>query len=152
MTVPLGSEALDEPALPAGNERDDSPLPPPSAFGLPARPLGCGLLGGALFALTIAPVVLLYVAPDTCSNPGGSMNCPWLPEGTRLGLAIIAWAALAFGLATAWLVARRLALWREGRSVRPALWVAFVALFAVAWGPGSVLLSLVIGLVATAFG
>ncbi|HEX8379447.1 MAG TPA: hypothetical protein VF619_02720, partial [Allosphingosinicella sp.] len=44
--------------------------------------------------------------------------------------------------------ARRLALWREGRRVRPALWVAFVALFALAWGPGSVLLSLVLGIIA----
>lgn len=132
-------------------EEDDAPPPPPSAFGLPARPLGCGLAGGALFALAFAPVVLLYVAPNTCGEVGGG-TCPWPPEGTGLGLALTAWAGAAFGLATAWLVARRLALWREGRSVRPALWVAFVALFAIAWGPGSVLLSLVLGLIGAALG
>jgi hypothetical protein len=31
-------------------EADDAPAAPPSAFGMPAHPLGCGLLGGALFA------------------------------------------------------------------------------------------------------
>lgn len=137
---------MEEADPPAGNDEDDSPPAPPSAFGLPARPLGCGLAGGALFAVSVAPVVLLYVAPNTCHDPGGT-SCPFPPEGTGLGLAVAAWAGAAFGLATAWLVARRLALWREGRSVRPALWVAFVALFALAWGPGSVLLSLVLGLI-----
>jgi hypothetical protein len=133
-------------------DEDEPPSPPPSAFGLPARPLGCGLLGGALFALAFAPVVLLYVAPNTCWIPGGGVDCPWPPEGTRLGLALTAWAAAAFGLATAWLVARRLTLWREGRRVRPALWVAFVALFAIGWGPGSVLLSLLLMLIAAVRG
>jgi hypothetical protein len=132
-------------------DEDDSPPPPPSAFGLPARPLGCGLAGGALFALAFAPVVLLYVAPNTCQDFGGG-TCPWPPEGTGLGLALTAWAGAAFGLATAWLVGRRLALWREGRRVRPALWVAFVALFAIAWGPGSVLLSLLLMLLAAVTG
>lgn len=130
---------------PAEDDGDDSPAPPPRAFGLPAHPLGCGLLGGILFALTIAPVVLAYVAPNTCSEFGG--NCRWPPEGTALGLALTAWLTAAFGLATAALVGRRLALWRAGRKVRPALWVAFVALFALAWGPGSVLLSLLLLLV-----
>jgi hypothetical protein len=116
---------------------------------MPAHPLGCGLLGGALFALAVAPVVLAYAAPNLCFDPGGT-SCPWPPEGTGLGLALTAWAGAAFGLATAWLVARRLALWRESRSVRPALWVAIVALFAIAWGPGSVLLSLLLGLVGAA--
>jgi len=130
---------------------DDAPPAPPRAFGLPARPLGCGLAGGALFALAVAPVVLLYVAPNTCADFGGG-TCPWPPEGTGLGLALTAWAGAAFALATAWLVARRLALWREGRNVRPALWVAFVALFAIAWGPGSVLLSLLLMLIASVRG
>lgn len=129
---------MDEPDQP--EEEDDSP---PRAFGLPARPVGCGLIGGVLFALTIAPVVLMAVAPNSCFNYPS--DCPWPPEGTGLGLAVTAWAGAAFGLATAWLVRLRLALWREGRSVRPALWVAFVALFVLAWGPGSVLLSLVLG-------
>jgi len=127
-------------------DEDQPPPRLPSAFGVPAHPLGCGMLGGALFALAVAPVVLAYAAPNRCFDPGGT-SCPWPPEGTSLGLALAAWAGAAFGLATAWLVARRLALWREGRSVRPALWVAFVALFAIAWGPGSVLLSLVLGLI-----
>jgi hypothetical protein len=58
----------------------------------------------------------------------------------------------AFGFATARLAARRLAAWREGRSVRPALWVAFVALFAIAWEPGSLLPSLVLALLGAALG
>jgi hypothetical protein len=132
-------------------EADDGPAAPPSAFGMPARPLGCGLLSGALFALAFAPVALLYVAPNTCGDFGGG-TCPWPPEGTGLGLALTAWAGAAFGFSTAWLVGRRLALWREGRSARPALWVAFVALFAIAWGPGSLLLSLLLGLVGAALG
>src|SRR5687767_5436596 len=127
-------------------DEDEPPPRPPSAFGVPAHPLGCGMLGGALFALAVAPVVLAYAAPNRCFDPEGT-SCPWPPEGTGLGLALTAWAGAAFGLATTWLIARRLALWREGRSVRPALWVAFVALFAIAWGPGSVLLSLVLGLI-----
>jgi hypothetical protein len=124
---------------------DDEEIPPepPAAFGMPARPLGCGLAGGALFALTAAPMVLAYAAPNLCFDPGGT-TCPWPPDGTGFGLAVTALAGAAFGLATAWLVARRLALWREGRRVRPALWVAFVALFAIAWGPGSVLLPLLL--------
>lgn len=130
-------------------EEEDAPPPPPRAFGLPARPFGCGLLGGALFATAVAPVVLADAAPNLCFDPGGT-TCPWPPEGAGIGLALTVWAGAAFGLATAWLVARRLALWREGRSVRPALWVAFVALFALAWGPGSVLLSLLLGLVGAA--
>lgn len=124
-------------------EEDDFPPPPPSAFGLPARPLGCGVAGGMLFALAIGPVVLMAVAPNPCFD--FPSDCPWPPAGTGLGLAVTAWAGAAFGLATAWLVGRRLALWREGRRVRPALWVAFVALFALAWGPGSVLLSVLLG-------
>lgn len=135
---------MDEPDPDAGEEDGPPPLPP-SAFGLPARPLGCGLAGGALFALTIGPVVLMAVAPNPCFNYPS--DCPWPPAGTGLGLAIAAWAGAAFGLATAWLVARRLALWRAGRSARPALWVAFIALFALAWGPGSMALSLLIFLV-----
>jgi hypothetical protein len=131
---------MEEPAAP--HHEDDAPTPRPSAFGLPARPIGCGLLGGALFAVAVAPIVLLYVAPNPCFNFPG--DCPWPPEGTGLGLALAAWAGAAFGLATGRLVARRIALWREERSVRPALWVAFVALFAIAWGPGSVLLSLLL--------
>ncbi|HYJ84275.1 MAG TPA: hypothetical protein VEW26_15695 [Allosphingosinicella sp.] len=130
-------------------EEDDAP--PPRAFGLPAHPLGCGLLGGAVFALAFAPVALLYVAPSDCGDFGGG-SCPWPPEGTGLGLALAGWAGAAFGVATAWLVGRRVALWREGRSVRPALWVAFVALFALAWGPGSVLLSLLLMLIAAVRG
>jgi len=130
-------------------DEDDAPPPPPSAFGLPARPLGCGLADGALFAMAVAPVVLLHVAPNTCRDFGAGI-CPFPPAG--LGLALTAWAGAAFGLATAWLVGRRLALWREGRRVRPALWVAFVALFALAWGPGSVLLSLLLVLVAAVRG
>ncbi len=126
-------------------EEEDDPPPPPSAFGLPARPAGCGLAGGALFGLAVAPALLLYAAPDGCQD-FGARTCPWPPQGTGIGLAAAAWAGAAFGLATAWLVGRRLALWREGRSVRPALWVAFLALFALAWGPGSVLLSLLLGL------
>jgi hypothetical protein len=133
---------MDEADPPAGGDEEGLPPPPPRAFGLPARPLGCGLAGGALFALAVAPVVLASVAPNPCFN--FAADCPWPPEGTGLGLALTGWAGAAFGLATAWLVARRLALWREERSVRPALWVAFVALFAIAWGPGSVLLSLLL--------
>lgn len=132
---------MEEPPAPDVDD-EDAPPPPPSAFGLPAHPLGCGLLGGALFAVAIAPVVLMYVAPNPCFNFPG--ECPWPPEGTGLGLALAAWAGVAFGLATGAMVARRLALWREGRWVRPALWVAFVALFAIAWGPGSVLMSLLL--------
>lgn len=128
------------------DDQDGAPAPP-SAFGVPARPFGCGLLGGILFALAVAPLVLMYVAPNRCLDPGGT-SCPWPPQGTGLGLALTAWAGAAFALATGWLVARRLALWREGRSVRPTLWVAFVALFAIAWGPGSVLLSLLLMLIA----
>jgi hypothetical protein len=131
-----------DPADPPDDDEDDVPAPPPGAFGLPAHPAGCGLLGGLLFALAVAPVVLLYVAPNTCAEYGG--NCRWPPEGTGLGLALTGWTGAAFGLATAGLVARRLALWRAGRKVRPALWVAFVALFALAWGPGSVMLSLLL--------
>jgi hypothetical protein len=130
---------------------DEIPPPPPSAFGVPAHPLGCGVVAGALFAFAFAPVVLLYVAPNSCPDFGAG-TCPWPPEGTGLGLALAAWAGAAFGLATGTMVARRLALWREGRRVRPALWVAFVALFAIAWGPGSVLLSLLILLVAAVRG
>ena len=135
----------------AGDEEGDAPAPAPSAFGLPAHPLGCGLLGGALFALAIAPVVLAYAAPNRCFDPGGA-NCPWPPDGTGFGLALAAWAGAAFGLATATMVGRRLDLWRAGRRVRPALWVAFVALFAIAWGPGSVALSLLLLLLAAAAG
>jgi hypothetical protein len=131
---------------PAGDAGDDDAPPPPGAFGVPAHTVGCGLLGGALFALAVGPVVLMAVAPNPCFDYAS--DCPFPPEGTGLGLAVTAWAAAAFGMATAWLVARRLALWREGRRVRPALWVAFVALFALAWGPGSVLLSLVLGIIA----
>lgn len=133
---------------PDSTDDDDVPLPPPSAFGIPAHPLGCGVLGGALFVLLIAPVVLPTVAPNPCFQ--FAADCPWPPEGTGLGLALTAWAAAAFGLATAWLVGRRLALWREGRSVRPALWVSFVALAALAWGPGSVLLSLLLAAIEAA--
>jgi hypothetical protein len=142
----MEAEADSEPP----DERDDAPPPPPSAFGLPAHPIGCGLLGGALFAIAFAPAVLLVVAPNRCFD--FTADCPWPPEGTGLGLALTAWAGAAFGLATGWLVARRLALWREERSVRPALWVAFVALFAIAWGPGSVLLSLLLLAIAAARG
>ncbi|HYI41855.1 MAG TPA: hypothetical protein VE053_16220 [Allosphingosinicella sp.] len=134
---------MTEPTAP-DDQDDEVPPPPPSAFGLPARPVGCGLLGGALFAFAALPVVLLIVAPNPCSDFGGG-GCPWPPEGAGLGLALTAWAGAAFGVATAWLVGRRLALWREGRSVRPALWASFVALFLLGWGPGSVLLSLVLG-------
>lgn len=134
---------MEEP--PAPDDDDDVALPPPSAFGLPAHPLGCGLAGGALFAAAVAPVLLLYVAPNPCFDFPGT--CPWPPEGTGLGLALAAWAGAAFGVAAGAMVARRRALWREGRSVRPALWVAFVALFAIAWGPGSVLLSLLLMLI-----
>jgi hypothetical protein len=133
---------MDETETPEGD--DDAPPPPPTAFGVPARPLGCGLLGGALFAFAVAPAVLMAIAPNPCFN--FAADCPWPPEGTGLGLAITAWAGTAFGLATGWLVARRVASWRAGRSVRPALWVAFVALFALAWGPGSLALSLLLGL------
>lgn len=123
-------------------DEEDDPDPPPRAFGMPARPVGCGAAGGVLFGLLVAPVVLLHAAPNPCfSSPS---DCPFPPEGTGTGLAIAAWAGAAFGIATAWLVGRRLALWREGRRARPALWVAFVALFALAWGPGSVLLSLLL--------
>jgi hypothetical protein len=139
--------AMDEPDPPGDEAEDDAPAPPPSAFGLPAHPAGCGLLGGLLLALAIAPVVLVAVAPNTCSEYG--RNCRWPPQGTGLGLALTGWAGAAFGLATAALVGRRLALWREGRRVRPALWVSFVALFVLAWGPGSVLLSLLLFLVET---
>lgn len=134
---------MDEPAAP---DDDEIPPGPPAAFGMPARPLGCGLAGAALFALAVAPVVLAYAAPNRCFDPGGT-TCPWPPDGTGFGLAVTAWAGAAFGLATGAMVARRLALWRAGRSVRPALWVAFVALFAIAWGPGSVLLSLLFVLI-----
>ncbi|HET9640431.1 MAG TPA: hypothetical protein VFP12_14620 [Allosphingosinicella sp.] len=133
---------MDDTEPTAGGHEDDAPPPPPGAFGLRAHPLGCGLLGGALFAVAIAPVVLLYVAPNPCFNFPG--DCPWPPEGTGLGLTLAAWAGAAFAVATGAMVARRLALWRAGRRVRPALWVAFVALFAIAWGPGSVLLSLLL--------
>jgi hypothetical protein len=125
---------------PGPAEEDEASAPPPSAFGLPARPVGCGLAGGAVFALAVAPVVLMAVAPNPCFD--FASDCPWPPEGTGLGLALTAWAAAVFGVLTGAMVARRIALWREGRSVRPALWVAFVALFALAWGPGSLLLSL----------
>lgn len=135
---------MTEPDAPA--DEDNAPSPPPRAFGMPARPLGCGVLGGALFALAVAPVVLLHVAPNTCQDFGGKI-CPWPPEGTGLGIALTAWAGAAFGLATAWLVGWRLACWRAGRSVRPALWVAFIALFALAWGAGSMMLSLLLGLI-----
>ena len=141
---------MDEPDF-AGDEEEDAPAPPPSAFGLPAIPAGCGLLGGILFAFAVAPVVLLYAAPNRC-GPYSGPDCPWPPEGTGLGLGLTAWAGAAFGLATAALVARRLALWRDGRAVRPALWVAFVALFALAWGPGSVALSLLLLAIAAAAG
>jgi FtsH-binding integral membrane protein len=141
--------AMDEPDPP--DDEDEVAASPPGAFGLSAHPLGCGLLGGALFALTIAPVVLAYAAPNRCFDPGGT-TCPWPPEGTGLGLALAAWAGAAFGLATAGMVARRLALWRAGARVRPALWVAFVALFALAWGPGSVALSLLLGLIGAVAG
>ncbi len=137
---------MDEPDAMGRDEEEDPPEPVPAAFGLPARPLGCGLLGGLLFALAVAPVVLAAAAPNRCFDPGGT-SCPWPPEGTGTGLALIAWAGAAFGLATGALVARRLALWQEGRSVRPALWVSFVALFALAWSPGSVLLSLLLFLI-----
>lgn len=90
--------------------------------------------------------MLASVAPNPCFD--FASDCPFPPDGTGLGLALTAWAGAVFGLATAWMVAQRLALWREGRSVRPALWVAFVAQFAIAWGPGSMLLSLLIGLIA----
>ncbi|HYE29303.1 MAG TPA: hypothetical protein VEA61_13870 [Allosphingosinicella sp.] len=139
---------MDEPE-PLPDDKDDAPEPAPGAFGMPARPSGCGLAGGLLFALAVAPVVLASVAPNRCYDPGGT-SCPWPPPGTGLGLALTAWAGAAFALATAWLVARRLALWREGRRVRPALWVAFVALVVLAWGPGSVILSLLILAVAAA--
>ncbi len=132
---------MDEPD-PADDEADVA-TPPPSAFGLPAHPLGCGLLGGATFALAIAPLVLAYAAPNDC-GPFSGPDCGWPPEGTGFGLALAAWAGAAFGLATAGMVARRLDLWRAGARVRPALWVAFVALFALAWGPGSVGLSLLL--------
>jgi hypothetical protein len=132
---------MDEPD-PPGEDEGGLPEPPPGAFGLPANPGGCGLLGGAAFALAIAPVVLAYVAPNLCSGYGG--DCRWPPEGTGLALALTAWLGAAFGLATAALVERRLELWRAGRRVRPALWVAFIALFAIAWGPGGVLLSLLL--------
>jgi hypothetical protein len=141
---------MDDHDPPVGDDEDEA-LPPPRAFGVRAHPLGCGLAGGALFALAFAPVVLLYVAPISCQDFGAG-TCPWPPEGTGLALALAAWAGAAFGLATGAMVARRLALWREGRRVRPALWVAFVALFALAWGPGSVLLSLLILLVAAVRG
>jgi hypothetical protein len=140
---------VDEPDQPGADEEPDPPLAPPSAFGLPARPLGCGVAGGVLFAAAVAPVVLVYAAPNMCGDIGGG-TCPWPPEGTGLGLALTAWAGAAFGMATAWLVGRRLADWRAGRSVRPALWVAFIALFALAWGPGSLLLSLLLMLMAAA--
>jgi len=135
--------AMDGGDPPEDEAEDDAPNPPPAAFGLPAHPLGCGVLGGLLFALAVAPVVLAYAAPHRC-GPFAGPDCPWPPEGTGFGLALTAWAGAAFGLATAGLVARRTALWREGRRVRPALWVAFVALFALAWGPGSVALSLLL--------
>ena len=138
-------------AEPDTDEEEDAPPPPPAAFGLPAHPLGCGLAGGILLAVAVAPVVLLYAAPDSC-DPFAGTPCPWPPEGTGLGLALAAWAGAAFGLATGALVARRLALWRAGERVRPALWVAFVALFALAWGPGSVALSLLVLLAETALG
>jgi hypothetical protein len=132
---------MDEPD--PADEEDDAPTPPPTAFGLPAHPLGCGLLGGIAFVLAIAPVVLVYAAPNECGSFSGP-ECPWPPEGTGFGLALTAWAGAAFGLATAGMVARRLELWRAGARVRPALWVAFVALFAIGWGPGSVALSLLL--------
>jgi hypothetical protein len=132
------------------SEDDDAPAPPPAAFGMAAQPFGCGVAGGVLFALAVTPVVLLYAAPNPCFNYPS--NCQWPPEGTRFGLALVVWAGAAFGLATGAMVARRLALWREGRSVRPALWVAFVALFAIAWGPGSVLLSLLLAVIDGAAG
>ena len=135
---------------PVDDEEDDVPSPPPGAFGMPAHPLGCGLAAALLFASAIGPVVLMQVAPDRCLD--FAEYCPFPPEGTNTGLALAAWAGAAFGLATKWLVGRRLDLWREGRNVRPALWVAFIALFALAWGPGSVLLSLAIALIATVAG
>ena len=134
--------AMDAPYPP---DEEDAPEPPPRAFGLPARPLGCGVAGGMLFALAIAPVVLVQVVPHPCFDPAS--GCPFPPEGTGTGLALAAWAGAAFGLATAWLVGRRLALWRAGRRARPALWVAFVALFVLAWGQGSVVLPLLLALV-----
>ncbi|HEX2763499.1 MAG TPA: hypothetical protein VHM92_06595, partial [Allosphingosinicella sp.] len=126
---------------------EESPPARPRAFGMPAQPVGCGLAGAVLFALLTAPILLLQVAPDGCAD-SGSAACPWPSEGTGTGLALAAWSGAAFGLATGALVARRLALWREGRHVRPPLWVAFVALFAIAWGPGSVAQSLLVAAVA----
>jgi hypothetical protein len=133
---------MDEPD-PAADEDDDTPASPPSAFGLPAHPLGCGLLGGVAFAFAMAPVLLIFAAPGDCgAYEGGECGRP--PAGTWFGLAICAWAGAAFGVGTARMVARRLELWRAGAKVRPALWVAFVALFALAWGPGSTVLSLLL--------
>ena len=86
---------------------------------------------------------------------GGAVRAVMLtgaPEGSGLGLALIGWPGAAFGLATAWLVGRRVALWREGRSVRPPLWASFVALLVLGWGLGSVLVSALLGAIEAAAG
>ena len=110
-------------------EDEDSPPPPPTAFGLPAEPVGCGLVGGLLFAALMAPLFFNAPGSASCIHVGG--DCVPVGDDLRVGLAGSAILALAFGVATAALARGRVRAWRERRSARPPLWVGFVALFLV---------------------
>lgn len=105
---------------------DEETPPPPAAFGLPAEPVGCGLVAGLGFAALTAP--LFFDPPSVSSCVFVGEECvPW-GKDLWAGIAGTAILALGFGAATAALVRARVRAWRAGRKVRPPLWVAFVAL------------------------
>lgn len=119
---------MDEAPFPDSDDAEDASPPPPTAFGLAAEPFGCSIVAGLGFMAFMAPLLVNPPNVSSCVEMGG--EC--VPVGDLwTGLAVAALLGLAFAAATAALVRGRLRAWREGRRVRPPLWVAFVALFAV---------------------
>jgi hypothetical protein len=114
-----------------GDDEPSGPLPPATAFGLPASPAGCGLLGAIVFALLLGPEFALLLAPEEC-GPDFPYCVAGPPRVTIRLLALVTLVAALFGLATAGLVRRRRDAAAAGRAARPPLWVGFVAMLILA--------------------
>jgi hypothetical protein len=141
---------MDEAPLPDTDDEEDAPLPPPEAFGLSAEPVGCSLVAGLGFAALVAPFVFMPPGSSSCLQTGD--DCVAIGHVLAANVAVTAILALGFAAATAWMIRGRFQAWREGRRVRPPLWVGFVALLVLGWagaglalGPLLVLAQMAVG-------
>ena len=109
-----------------GPEDGSAPPDTPGAFRLPESPLGCGLGATLAFALLLAPMVLVSIAP--VEQVWSDFGTPeFRPRIDAVSVVITAAMTILFGLVAAEIVRRRVAAAKAGGAKRPPPWTGPVA-------------------------